>query len=494
MSTITAPATSGLGVEPATVSRSRLYNEDLAPTSERTWGTYSLFAMWMSDVHSIGGYTFATGLFFLGIAAWRVLVAMLIGIGLVYVFMLMSGRAGQRTGVPFPVIGRIAFGVYGANVPAICRAIVGIAWYGIQTYLASVSLQILLLGIWPGLKPLANTKVIGLSEFGWICFLALSVGQAMVMRRGMETVRKLADLAGPLVYAGMFALMIWILAKANFDISLTFGKKSLTTGKSWLEFFTVVALVVSYFSALYLNYCDFSRWAPEDKTVRRGTLLGLPVNFAVFSVITMLVTAATVSVYHVPITDPVELVGRIGSTPVVILGAALFTAATVGINVVANYVSPAYDLSNVAPKYIDFKRGGLITSVVAVLVCPWYIYSSSVAVDYFLGGVGALLGPLFGVMMVDFFRVRKSNVKIDDLYVDGPESSYWYSGGWNMKAVGAFAAGAVVAVPIALLSAFTSAAPFAWFIGTGVAAVVYLAISPTPAGLGAGRVSAETAP
>jgi nucleobase:cation symporter-1, NCS1 family len=139
----------------------RLYNEDLAPTKERTWGTYSLFAMWMSDVHSIGGYTFAAGLFFLGLAAWQVGIAMVIGIFIVYGFMLMSGRAGQQTGVPFPVLARLSFGVRGANFPALVRAIIGIAWYGIQTYLASVALQVLLLGIWPGLKSLTDSSISG---------------------------------------------------------------------------------------------------------------------------------------------------------------------------------------------------------------------------------------------------------------------------------------------------------------------------------------------
>src|SRR3954454_19939637 len=268
----------------------RLYNEDLAPTNERLWGSYSLFAMWMSDVHSIGGYTFAAGLFFLGLRAWVVGVAMLVGIGFVYVFMLMSGRAGQRTGVPFPVVGRIAFGVRGANLAALIRAVIGIAWYGIQTYLSSISLQVLLLGIWPGLASLTERTVIGLSVFGWICFVALSVLQALVMRRGMETIRRFADWAGPVVYVAMFALAGWILVEADFGISLDFATHHLSTGDAWLQFFTVAALVVAYFSALLLNYRDFTRFAPDDRTVRRGTLLGLPVNWAIFSLITLIVT------------------------------------------------------------------------------------------------------------------------------------------------------------------------------------------------------------
>jgi NCS1 family nucleobase:cation symporter-1 len=476
---LTPPGTLGEPIQdsrPAGAS-DRLYNEDLAPTNERLWGSYSLFAMWMSDVHSIGGYTFAAGLFFLGLVAWQVGVAMIVGIFFVFGFMLLTGRAGQRTGVPFPVIGRIAFGVRGANLPAVVRAIIGIAFYGIQTYLASVAVQVLCLEIWPGLRSLAETKIIGLSEFGWICFLALSVAQALLMRRGMETIRRFADFAGPVVYLAMFGLAGWLLVKCHFNISLHLSHVRLSTGNSWLQFFTIVGLVVSYFSALLLNYCDFSRFAPDDQTVRRGTLLGLPVNWALFSIVTLIVTAGAVSVFGHAITDPVQIVARIGNTPVVIFAALVFSVATMGINIVANYVSPAYDLANVAPDHIDFKKGGLITSALAVVVCPWYIYSSTVAVNYFLGGLGAVLGPIFGIMMVDFFRIRRSQVSLDDLYIDGPSSRYWYRGGVNPKAIGAFLTGAVVSVPVALLSPLHKAAAFAWFIGAAIAAVTYFVLA-----------------
>ncbi|HEY5195852.1 MAG TPA: NCS1 family nucleobase:cation symporter-1 [Solirubrobacteraceae bacterium] len=460
----------------------RLYNDDLAPTKERTWGTYSLFAMWMSDVHSIGGYTFAAGLFFLGLAAWQVGIAMMVGILVVYGLMLLTGRAGQQTGVPFPVLARLSFGVSGANLPALIRACIGIAWYGIQTYLASVALQVLLLGIWPGLSSLTESKILGLSQFGWICFLTLSVVQALVMRRGMETVRRFQDYAGPVVYVAMFLLAGWILVKSHFNISLNLSHTPLTTGNWILQFATVAALVVAYFSALLLNYCDFSRFAPGEKTVRRGTMLGLPVNFAVFSFITVLVTAGSVAVFGSALRDPVEIVARIHSTAVVIVGAIVFTVATVGINLVANYVSPAYDLANVAPDHIDFRRGGLITSVLAVVVLPWQIYSSAVAVNYFLGGLGAVLGPLFAIMMVDYYRVRRGAVDVDDLYRNGPGGAYWYKNGWNPNAVMSFLPAAAVSVPVALVSSLHDAAAFSWFIGAGIAGLIYAVISRrTPA-------------
>ncbi len=463
----------------------RLHNDDLAPAKERHWGTYSLFAMWMSDVHSIGGYTFAAGLFFLGLVAWQVFVALLLGIGIVYVLMNLSGRAGQQLGTPYPVLARVSFGVFGANLPALIRAAIAIAWYGIQTYLASVAVQVLLLAIWPGLESLTTTKVLGLSEFGWICFLSLTVLQATIMYRGMEMVRRYQDFAGPIVYVVMFALAIWIAVKANFDISFNLSSKRLSTGDAWLQFFTAAALVVAYFSTLLLNYCDFARFAPSERTVKRGTLLGLPVNFAVFSLTTVVVTAGSVAIYGEAIRDPVDLVARIDNPVVIVLGAVMFIVATIGINIVANFVSPAYDLANVAPKYITFRRGGLIASVVSVFILPWYIFQSAWAVNYFLGGLGAVLGPLFGIIIVDFYLIKKRKIEVDALYREGPASPYWYRGGWNPTALQAFVPAAIVAVLVALVSAFHDIAAFSWFIGAGLAGVTYYLLAarklPAPA-------------
>lgn len=451
----------------------RLHNDDLAPAKERNWGTYSLFSMWMSDVHSIGGYTFAAGLFFLGLVAWQVFIALIVGIVIVYFLMNLTGRAGQQLGTPYPVLARVSFGVFGANLPALIRAVIAIAWYGIQTYLASVAVQVLLLAIWPGLRSMTTTSFLGLSEFGWICFLSLTVLQATVMYRGMEMVRRYQEYAGPIVYALMFALAIWLLFKAHFNVSFSLTSQRLSTGHAWLEFFTAAALVVAYFSTLLLNYCDFSRFAPSEKALNRGTLLGLPVNFAIFSLTTVVVTAGSVAVFGQAIRDPVELVARIHSTAAIVVGAIMFIVATIGINIVANFVSPAYDLANVAPKYVTFRRGGMIAALVSVCILPWYIFKSAWAVNYFLGGLGAVLGPLFGIIIVDFYLIKKRQIDVEALYREGQQSPYWYRGGWNPKALAAFAPAAAVAVVLALVSTFHNLAAFSWFIGAAMAAVTY---------------------
>ncbi|HET7480648.1 MAG TPA: NCS1 family nucleobase:cation symporter-1 [Rubrobacteraceae bacterium] len=455
----------------------RLYNEDLAPVTERTWTGYSLFAMWMADVHSIGGYTFAAGLFFLGLAGWEVFLALLAGITAVYFLMNLTGLAGQRNGIPYPVLARISFGVFGANIPALIRAIIAIFWYGIQTWLASVAVVILLLRIFPGLEPYTQNSILGLSTLGWICFLALWGAQLFVLRHGMETVRRFVDWAGPAIYVAMFALAIWILIEAGGKIDFSLGSKDLSAGGAVLAFFTAASLVVAYFSTLLLNFCDFSRFSPSERMVKVGNFWGLPVNFTAFSLVTVIVTAGSVAVYGKAITDPVQLVAKIPNTFVLIVGAVTFAVATVGINIVANFVSPAYDLSNVAPKYIDFKRGGLITALLALLVTPWNIYSSPVAVNYFLGGLGAFLGPLFGILMVDYYLVRRGQVDVEALYRAGESEPYWYQGGVNRLAVGVFVISAAVAALIALVPAFSALAPFSWFVGAGLSGAMYWALA-----------------
>ncbi len=460
---------------PVTGYSEHLYNEDLAPvpSDRRTWKTYSIFAMWMSDVHSIGGYTFAAGLFFLGLAGWQVLLALIIGILLVYFGMSLMGLAGLNAGVPYPVLARLSFGLFGANIPALIRAIIGIFWYGIQTYLASVAFVVLLLRIFPSLTALTQGDFLGLSLLGWLCFLGLWLFQLLLFQRGMETIRKYQDWCGPIVYILMIVLLVWILIQAGSRFSLNISPQPISGGAALIQFFTAIALVVAYFSTLLLNFCDFSRLTPNARTIWLGNFLGLPLNFTAFSIVSVLVTAGSLAVFGRAITDPVLIVGRIPNTFALIVGALTFVVATVGINIVANFVSPAYDLANVAPRYITFRRGGIIASIGALVVMPWKIYANPFAINYFLGGLAAFLGPLFGIIMVDYYLIKQKQVDIDGLYTTGPASPYWYQQGVNTRAVVSFIISAAISATLALVPLFASIAPFSWFIGTLLGGCIY---------------------
>lgn len=453
----------------------RLYNEDLAPAEARNWGTYSMFAMWMSDIHSIGGYTFAASLFALGLSALGVFAGLTIGIVLVFLLMNMSGYAGQSLGVPYPVLSRLSFGTLGANLPALIRAIVAIFWYSVQTWLASTAVVILLLKMVPALTPLAENKILGLSTLGWIAFLAMWAVQLLLLRNGMETIRKFQDWAGPAVWVVMFALTLYILWRADWHISLTLPGKEAQFGMAH-AFFAAVSLTVAYFSTLMLNFCDFSRFAPSRRSVFRANLLGLPLNFMAFSVVSVLVTAGTFKVFGEYISDPVEVVGRIDNVFALALGAVTFAVATLGINVVANFVSPAYDLANVAPGKIDFRKGGLISALIALFLFPWHLFNNDAVVQQFIGTLAAFLGPLFGVIMIDYFILRKQKVVIDDLYME--DGHYTYTSGWNRKALISAGIAAVPSILFSVVPAYAhSVGPFSWFIGAGIAALIHYAIS-----------------
>lgn len=460
-----------------------LYSPDLAPLAPagRSWGVFSLFAMWMSDVHSVGGYTFAASLFFLGLTGWQVLVSMSVGILAVYVLMNLIGRPSQTYGIPYPVVARMSFGVRGANLAALVRGVVGIVWYGVQTYFASKAVQVLALTAAPSLAGLTHDSVFGLSTLGWFSFLFMWVFQLVIFLAGMEAVRRFIDVCGPLVYVVMFALAIWVLSQtglSSLSLQLTPPPPS---GLATLGLMASAAmLIVTYFAALLLNFGDFARFATSGRVMRRANFLGLPVNFFVFSIITVIVTSGTGTLFGAPIMDPVLIVERIGSPLVVVVGSITFIVATMGVNIVANFVSPAYDIANLWPSRISFRTGGAITSVLSVLVCPWVFVSSPQAITLFVSIFGAVLGPLFGIMVADFYLVRKRVVAVADLYSLSPAGSCHFSGGWNTRALAALGASGLLSVGLALAGAFglmIDVGSWGWPIGAGSGALLHAALS-----------------
>jgi NCS1 family nucleobase:cation symporter-1 len=469
---MTAAPLTETGQETPAPPDSRLWNEDLAPAKDRRWKVYDIFALWMSDVHNLGNYTFAAGLFVLGLSAWQVFTALLFGFVIIYAGMNLMGRIGQRTGVPFPVVARISFGTFGANLPALIRAVIAIFWYGIQTYLASVAITLLVLTIDPGLKPLTEHGFLGLHALGWICFIALWAVQALILTRGMESIRKFQDWCGPAIWVVMIALAVWILAAGHWNISFTSSPKQLSTGEQIRQWFGAAGLILATYGTLMLNFCDFSRNAPDQKTVKRGNFWGLPINSTAFALLSVIVTAGSMQVFGEAITDPAELLSKVHNTPVLIIGALTFAVATMGVNIVANFVSPAYDLANIWPKRITFTIGGMISAVAALCVLPWKLYSSPTVVNYFLGGLGAFLGPLFGIMIVDYYLIRRGKVDVAQLFVDG--GSYPRV---NPRALVTFFPTAALAAVIALVPFFAPAAPYSWFIGTASSALLYFAVS-----------------
>src|SRR4051794_31383112 len=469
----------------------RLTNADLAPLASQNWTSYNIFAFWMSDVHSVGGDVTAGSLFALGLTSWEVLIALLIGIVIVNFFVNLVAKPSQAAGVPYPVICRAPFGVRGANIPAIIRGSIAVAWYGIQTYLASAALDIVLVRLFDGLAPYADVDqhgLLGLSTLGWFTYAFLWVLQAAVFWMGMESIRRFIDFCGPAVYVVMFALCGYLLIKSDWHVSLNLSEKKLTGWHVVTTMLSAIALVVSYFSGPMLNFGDFSRYGKSFEAVKRGNFLGLPVNFLVFSLLTVITAAATLPVFGELITDPVQTVARIDSTFAIVLGALTFTTATIGINIVANFISPAFDFSNVNPQRISWRAGGMVAAVGSVILTPWNWYANDEAIHYTLGVLGALIGPLFGVLIADYFLIRKEHVVVDDLFSMSPTGRYWYRNGYNPDAVTATAIAGAVSIASVILPKLADSAlwisDYSWFIGCGLGFAAYYLL--------AGRIGSPT--
>lgn len=462
----------------------RLTNEDLAPLRNQSWGSYNIFAFWMSDVHSVGGYVTAGSLFALGLSSWQVLVSLVVGITIVYFFCNLVAKPSQVTGVPYPVINRVAFGVLGANVPAIIRGGIAVAWYGIQTYLASAALDVVVLKLFPGLAPYADVDqwgFLGLPLLGWCSYALLWVLQAAVFWTGMEAIRRFIDFCGPAVYVVMIVLAGYLIMKAGWgEIDLNLGEVEYTGLDAVPVMLGAIALVVSYFSGPMLNFGDFSRYGRSFGAVKRGNLLGLPVNFLAFSILVVVTSSLTIPIFGELITDPVQTVARIDSTFAIVLGALTFTIATIGINIVANFISPAFDFSNVSPQRISWRMGGMIAAVGSVLITPWNLYNNPDVIHYTLEVLGAAIGPLFGVLIADYYLVRRQVVSVDDMFTMSPDGTYFYAKGYNPPAIVATAVGALVAVVPVLWTdgpGMHTTAQYSWFIGMALGFAVHLGLS-----------------
>lgn len=459
----------------------KLTNSDLAPLKKQTWTSYNIFAFWMSDVHSVGGYVTAGSLFALGLNSWQVLVSLLIGIVIVQFFANMIAKPSQKTSTPFPVICRATFGVFGANIPAVIRGIIAVAWYGIQTYLASSAFIIIILKFWPEMAAYADVKqhsFLGLSYLGWLGFMLLWVLQAVVFWSGMNSIRKFIDWAGPAVYVVMLAMAVWLVYEAGWsNINMNLGGVKYDGMDVIPVMIGAIALVVSYFSGPVLNFGDFSRYGKSFEAVKFGNFLGLPVNFLAFSVLTVVCIAATLPIYGKLITDPVEMVGQLNNTFVVVLGCLTLMIATVGINIVANFVSPAFDFSNVSPNKISWRMGGMIAAVGSIFITPWNLFNNPQVIHYTIDVLGALIGPLFGILIADYYIVKKQKIEVDDLYSINPHGKYWYQNGYNPKAIAALIPAAIIPILCVLLPQLHALANFSWFIGMFAGLIIYSLLS-----------------
>ena len=476
---------------------SKLYNKDLAPTpsSEKKWGWFEIFNVWANDVQSLFGYTLAASLFLAsGLNGWAVMLALVLAGFFIMWLVNLSGKPSVKHGIPYPVFARVSMGVFGANFPAMARGIVAMFWYGAQTYAASTAVALLITGL-TGIE--GEPMLLGMSGVMWISFIFVSAFQVYLFWQGIDLVRRFLNFAGPAVYVVMVVLMIAIWAKAGggllTEVGNIFSGGARSGGFEGLgsfgAFLAVFSIMVGYFAAVVINFGDFARFVKNEDEMKKGNLWGLVGNVVFFSFITLMITGGTIAIFGEYIASPTDMVAKVDNLLLTIIAAFAFFAATVGINMVANFVPPAYDLANLIPSKINFRVGGLITAAFGFIIGGlWVSTITKMGLFPFVNTLGAILAPVFGIMITDYYIIKKQKIDVDDLFSDRKTGKYHYNDGFNGKGMLAWVLSGYIAVgtvwPNILVFGLDDffanlggGGGYAWMIGAALGAVIHLAIS-----------------
>jgi NCS1 family nucleobase:cation symporter-1 len=447
-----------------------LYNKDLAPVPKdrRTWGIYNYASLWVAMSVCIPTYMLSSGLIAGGMSWWQAIATILLGNLIVLVPMLLNAHAGAKYGIPFPVFVRASFGVKGANIPAVLRALVACGWFGIQTWIGGQAIYSMLKIMWPGAAQLPG----GI----WICFFAFWALNIAVIWRGIETIKFLEGVGAPFMLGIGLLLLWWITRQAGGLGPVLSAPSKFHTSAEFVRFFIPsLTGMVGFWATVALNIPDFTRYAKSQRAQVVGQALGLPAAMTLYSFIGVAVTSASAVLFGQPIWDPVELLGKFNQPVVAFIALIALLVATLNTNVAANVVSPSNDFSNLNPRLISFRTGGMITGVVGVLLMPWKLLSDFSAYIFgWLVGYSGLLGPIAGVMIADYFLIRRSRLKVDDLY--RRNGIYEYDNGVNLRAVMALASGIVVALLGLVIPPLRLLYDYAWFVGFGVSGLMYVAL------------------
>ncbi|MDQ0250455.1 NCS1 family nucleobase:cation symporter-1 [Sphingomonas kyeonggiensis] len=465
-----------------------LWNTDLAPTGpeQRSWAWYHYAALWIGMIVAVPAWMLAAGLVEQGMSAGQAALTVLLGNLVVLVPMLLIGHAGARHGIPYAVLVRASFGTTGARLPALARALVACGWYGIQTWIGGEAL-LTLLGVL--LKTdLRGTPLpllgIGIGQLA--AFLAFWSLQLFFVRKGLLTIRRLETWTAPVKILVCIALVWWAVQTAGgfgpiFNAPSAFVPGGAREGQFWVVFWPALTAMIGYWATLALNIPDFTRFARSQRDQVIGQSIGLPPMMGLIALASVITTSATVVIYGEAIWDPVALSGRFEG-PLVLLGLVVISVDTISCNIAANLVSASYDFSSVAPKRISYRTGGMITATIAILMMPWKLLASTGGYIFvWLAGYSALLGPIAGILIADYWLIRRTRLQVADLYrTDG---AYRYRSGWNPAALIAFAAGVLPNLPGFLATAAPSAFSvgpiwaaiysWAWFVGLAIALIVY---------------------
>ena len=428
-------------------------------------------------------YTLASGLMQQGMTWWQAMLTILLGNTVVLVPMILNAHAGTKYGVSFPVLCRASFGVKGANIPAILRAIVACGWFGIQTWIGGLALHTLFAAAWPAWGTLPGNI--------WMAFGIFWIVQVAIIIRGLEGIKILEAWSAPLLLSGGVLLLGWAIVRGGGLGHILSESTRLQTAHVpfWQLFPAALTANVGYWATLSLNIPDFTRYARSQRSQALGQLFGLPTTMTLFAFIGVAVTSATIVLFGEAIWDPIALIARIGSPGVIIFGALIVLVAQLTTNMAANVVSPANDFSSLSPRRISYVTGGLITAVIGIVMMPWKLYADAAAYIFtWLIGYSSLMGAIGGILIADYWVLRRRELSLVDLFkVNG---RYSYSNGVNPRAVIALVVSILPVVPGFIRAATTPGGQvanatfldtlytYAWFVTFSLSFAVYLAIMP----------------
>jgi NCS1 family nucleobase:cation symporter-1 len=471
------------------VSASPLWNRDLAPTTirERTWTTWNIAALWIGMSVVITTYKLAGAFIEAGMNWWQAMLTILLGNTIVLVPMILNAHAGTKYGVSFPVLCRASFGVRGANVPAVLRAVVACGWFGIQTWIGGTALDALFGVMWGGWNNLfGGASVLEVSLHAWIGFFIFWFIQVFIILKGVEGIKHLETWSAPLLLVGGATLLAWASWRAG-GLGRVLSESSALQKQQnafWTIFPSSLTASVGYWATLSLNIPDFTRYARSQRSQMLGQALGLPLTMTAFAFIGVAVTSATLLIYGVAIPDPVELMRRFDSVAVILFATAVIFAAQLTTNLAANVVSPSNDFSNLNPKLISYVTGGLITALIGVLMMPWKLMSSVGAYIFtWLVGYSGLMGAIAGILICDYWVLRRQRLDLHDLFQ--PEGRYTYTNGFNLRALVVLVLAVAPVVPGFLHAAttpggqisnpglFDTLYTYAWFVTFALGFVLY---------------------
>ncbi|CAK7343280.1 unnamed protein product [Dovyalis caffra] len=466
-----------------------LTNDDLRPTThaERTYSGWELASLWIGLVVGVPTYYLAGSLVDLGMAWWQGIATVVAANIILLVPLILTGHPGTHYGISFPVLARSSFGIRGAHIPTLLRALVGCGWYGIETWIGGQAIFILLPKFIKEYSSFSQfLPWLGTSRLEFACFIVFWVAQMTIVWKGMEGIRELEKYSAPILITLTSCLLIWAYVKAGgFGHMLSLSSR-LSSSEFWALFFPSLTANISFWATLALNIPDFTRYARSQTDQIIGHA-GLPIFMGAFTFVGLAVTSSTRVIFGHVISSPIKLLEQIGGLTTMILAIIGISLATITTNIAANVVAPANALVNLSPSKFTFRRGALLTALLCIAFQPWRLLQSSESFVYtWLVGYSALLGPIGGIVLADYYLIRKTDLSVKDLYSSSPYGAYYYSGGYNLAAMAALIIGILPVIPgllqkVGLFSAipetFLVIYNNAWFFSFFLSGFLYWSVS-----------------